>query len=74
MKYKIAYEYSWYTLGCDCCTQSVSTIQVYDENRIMLDLEDVEYMENAEELITYMREAYPEYADAEVDEANCIWF
>lgn len=75
MKYKLTYVYDCYTLGCDCCTESRSTVCIFDENDVLvLELEGVELMENAEELLAYIREVHPKYKDAVVNETDCLWF
>lgn len=32
MKYVIQYTYEWYSLGCECCSDSSYEMEIYDEN------------------------------------------
>lgn len=73
-EYVIKYEYNWWEEGCGCCTNSESTVEIY-QGRLdaYMSQFNVPPLENEQELREYIQEYHPEYNDFTVHE-DTVWF
>lgn len=74
MKYVLKYRYDTWSMGCDCCHDSSSEINVYDSEGNWVD--EISYapcIEDEDELRNYIRESYPQWSDFEVHDET-VWF
>ena len=72
MKYKILYMYEWWSLGCDCCTDSSSEVTITQDG-VFVNSFGIALMENEDELREYMDQLHPEFKGFEVD-PDSEWF
>lgn len=73
MKYTITYEYNSWSLGCECCTDYSSEIRIFEGGTLVKLIEYADMMENASELLEYIKEHYSEYSDCVVDPDSRWW-
>lgn len=70
----VKYVYRTFDLGCDCCSDSESYIEVYsDECELYYEAACFMYCENEEELRSYLRDAHPDLIEYVVDPES-EWF
>lgn len=73
-KFILKYRYDSWQLGCDCCSESVSEITVYDSEGHWVD--EISYapcIEDVDELHDYIRENHDQWLDFEVHD-DTMWF
>lgn len=71
---ELIYVYDWYSLGCDCCTDSTSEIEVYKDGKEVNVIRHAPPIENAQELRKFIAEVYPEYSEYVIIDDHCCWF
>lgn len=70
----VRYIYRTFDLGCGCCSESESYVEVYsNECELYYEAACFMYCENEEELRSYLRDAHPDLVEYEVDE-DSRWF
>jgi len=74
MQYVIKYEYDWWPEGCGCCSNSESSLEIF-QGRLdsYMSSFNVPCMADESELRDYINEYYPEYSDFTVHEET-MWF
>jgi len=72
MTTKIRYVYNSFTLGCECCSDSVNYIEIFDDN-LYQDIPCYECLSNEDELKEYMKEYHPDILEYEIAD-DCEWF
>lgn len=73
-EYVIKYEYYTFDMGCGCCHDYESNVEIYQGREdAYMSCFTVGFMENEEELREYIDMYHPEYSNFEVHE-DSRWF
>ena len=54
MTYTVTYDYHSFSLGCDCCSDPASEIEIYGNGELVAFIPHAPLIENDQELIEYM--------------------
>ena len=74
MKTKVTYTYRIVDLGCGCCSDSETYLEMTDKDGRWDEYHCRQLIENGEQLRQYLKEEHPELTDYEIVEEDCQWF
>ena len=69
----VTYVYRTFDLGCGCCSDSESYIEVRDESGYE-EVSCYELISDESELTAYLKENHPQFLEYTIDDVNSWWF
>ncbi len=72
MTIKIRYIHHSFRLGCECCSDSVTYIEMFNEE-FYEEIQCRALISNEDELKEYMKEYHPDILEYEIQD-DCEWF